>query len=122
MIESKRFFIFIHNEKRDLNLAGERCFHRLDCDDYLGGLGGPTRHLGGLCYPQRELTSLKRSPMSASKQSVTSLPAGIWPADHFPALEKRLCAEAQLTTHELMLRAGMAAFTRIRENWPDARY
>ena len=60
--------------------------------------------------------------MSASKQSVACLPAGIWPADHFPALEKRLCAKQKITPRELMLRAGMSAFTRIRENWPNARH
>lgn len=60
--------------------------------------------------------------MFASEQSVASLPAGIWPADQFPVLEKCLCVKAQVTPWQLMLRAGMSAFLAIRESWPQARH
>lgn len=60
--------------------------------------------------------------MSASEPVFSALPAGIWPADQFPALERHLCDSGQQTTQALMLRAGMSAFTLIRDRWPQARH
>ncbi|KFC07271.1 NAD(P)HX epimerase/NAD(P)HX dehydratase [Trabulsiella guamensis ATCC 49490] len=55
-------------------------------------------------------------------RNLASIPHSIWPADDLRRAEKEAADSLGLTLHELMLRAGEAAFTLARNTYPDAQH
>ncbi|QTO54632.1 bifunctional ADP-dependent NAD(P)H-hydrate dehydratase/NAD(P)H-hydrate epimerase [Duffyella gerundensis] len=56
------------------------------------------------------------------KENTRSLPHSVWPAQAIRQLEMQGAAAIGITLYELMLRAGEAAFTQIRQCWPQAQH
>jgi NAD(P)H-hydrate epimerase len=55
-------------------------------------------------------------------RNLASIPHSIWPADALRRAEKAAADSLGLTLHELMFRAGEAAFTLARSTYPDAQH
>lgn len=54
------------------------------------------------------------------KKNTASIPHSIWPADELKRAEKEAADALGITLYELMQRAGGAAFSVVREHYPDA--
>ncbi|AMO50910.1 Carbohydrate kinase, YjeF related protein [Enterobacter sp. FY-07] len=55
------------------------------------------------------------------KKIAASIPHSIWPAEDLKRAEKEAADSFGITLYELMLRAGEAAFTVARQQYPDTR-
>ncbi|GAA0496120.1 bifunctional ADP-dependent NAD(P)H-hydrate dehydratase/NAD(P)H-hydrate epimerase [Tatumella terrea] len=60
--------------------------------------------------------------MSEYDQDLSSSSSSVWPVKTFPELERALCESRGITCWQLMQQAGMAAFTCLRQTWPEARH
>ncbi|MDF3007827.1 MAG: carbohydrate kinase [Enterobacter kobei] len=56
------------------------------------------------------------------KKNPTSIPHSIWPADELKRAEREAADSLGITLYELMQRAGQAAFTIAREQFPAAQH